>query len=56
MRHVALTDVIVATVLPFDEPGGIDWDSYRRLLDYCADPGRDRGRYSSTAMPARARR
>ena len=38
MRHVELTDVIVATVLPFDEQGGIDWDSYRRLLDYCATP------------------
>ena len=38
MRHVELTDVIVATVLPFDEDGGIDWDSYRRLLDYCARP------------------
>ena len=38
MRHVELTDVIVATVLPFDDDGGIDWDSYRRLLDYCALP------------------
>lgn len=38
MRHVELTDVIVATVLPFDEQGGIDWGSYRRLLDYCATP------------------
>ena len=38
LRHVELTDVIVATVLPFDEQGGIDWDSYRRLLDYCATP------------------
>ena len=38
MRHVELADVIVATVLPFDEHGGIDWGSYRRLLDYCALP------------------
>ena len=38
LRHVELTDVIVATMLPFDEQGGIDWDSYRRLLDYCATP------------------
>ena len=38
MTHVELTDVIVATVLPFDERGGIDWESYRRLLDYCATP------------------
>ena len=38
MRHVELTDVIAATVLPFDERGGIDWASYRRLLDYCATP------------------
>ena len=38
MRHVELTDVIVATVLPFDEQGGIDWASFRRLLDYCAAP------------------
>ena len=38
MRHVELTDVTVATVLPFDEHGGIDWSSFRRLLDYCALP------------------
>ncbi len=38
MAEIALTDVVVATVLPFDETGAIDWDSYRRLLDYCATP------------------
>jgi 4-hydroxy-tetrahydrodipicolinate synthase len=32
------TDVIVATVLPFDVQGSIDWPSYRRLLDYCCAP------------------
>jgi len=32
------TDVIVATVLPFDTQGAIDWPSYRRLLDYCCAP------------------
>jgi len=31
-------DVIVATVLPFDSKGAIDWPSYRRLLDYCCAP------------------
>ena len=38
MPHVELTGVVVATALPFDERGGIDWQSYRRLLDYCAAP------------------
>ena len=38
MAEIALTDVVVATVLSFDETGAIDWDSYRRLLDYCAVP------------------
>lgn len=33
-----MTDVIVATVLPFKSSGEIDWASYRRLLDYCAAP------------------
>jgi 4-hydroxy-tetrahydrodipicolinate synthase len=28
----------VATVLPFAEDGAIDWESFRRLLDYCATP------------------
>jgi 4-hydroxy-tetrahydrodipicolinate synthase len=35
---IALDSVTVATVLPFLPDGGIDWDSYRRLLDYCATP------------------
>lgn len=33
-RH--LHGVTVATVLPFNEDLSIDWESYRRLLDYCA--------------------
>jgi 4-hydroxy-tetrahydrodipicolinate synthase len=32
------SDVIIATVLPFDARGAIDWPSYRRLLDYCCTP------------------
>jgi 4-hydroxy-tetrahydrodipicolinate synthase len=31
-----LHGVTVATVLPFNEDLSIDWDSYLRLLDYCA--------------------
>lgn len=31
-----LHGVTVATVLPFREDYSIDWDSYHRLLDYCA--------------------
>ena len=35
-----LHGVTVATVLPFNEDLSIDWDSYSRLLDYCANkPG-----------------
>ena len=30
--------VTVATVLPFESTGSIDWSSYSRLLDYCAAP------------------
>jgi len=33
-----LRGVVVATVLPFNRDGSIDWDSYDRLLDYCATP------------------
>lgn len=33
-----LKDVIVATVLPFDDDLSIDWVSYDRLLDYCTTP------------------
>ena len=33
-----LRGVTVATVLPFDGSGAIDWASYSRLLDYCAVP------------------
>ena len=38
MAEIRLTDVVVATVLPFTENGAIDWESFRRLLDYCATP------------------
>ena len=38
MSEVRLSGVVVATVLPFAEGGEIDWDSYKRLLDYCAAP------------------
>lgn len=31
-----MKDLVVATILPFDEGGAIDWVSFRRLLDYCA--------------------
>jgi 4-hydroxy-tetrahydrodipicolinate synthase len=33
-----LRGVTVATVLPFRDDLSIDWDSYARLLDYCACP------------------
>jgi 4-hydroxy-tetrahydrodipicolinate synthase len=38
MNHTDLRGVTVATVLPFDASGAIDWNSYRRLLEYCAAP------------------
>ena len=38
MPQIRLTDVVVATVLPFTETGEIDWGSFERLLDYCASP------------------
>jgi 4-hydroxy-tetrahydrodipicolinate synthase len=38
MPDIRLNDVTVATILPFDERGEIDWTSYRRSLDYCATP------------------
>jgi 4-hydroxy-tetrahydrodipicolinate synthase len=38
MKHSDLHGVTVATVLPFDQYGSIDWLSYERLLDYCATP------------------
>ncbi|MDP6786953.1 MAG: dihydrodipicolinate synthase family protein [Rhodospirillales bacterium] len=38
MAEIRLNDVVVATVLPFAEDGAIDWESFRRLLDYCATP------------------
>src|SRR4051794_6337014 len=38
-NHCKLTGgVTVATVLPFESTGSIDWSSYSRLLDYCAAP------------------
>lgn len=38
MKQTDLRGVTVATVLPFDTTGAIDWKSYQRLLDYCAVP------------------
>lgn len=38
MTRTRLTDVVVATVLPFTEAGAIDWDGYRNVLAYCATP------------------
>lgn len=38
MKKVDLRGVTVATVLPFDRDLKIDWDGYRRVLDYCAAP------------------
>ena len=38
MPEIRLTDVVVATVLPFTDNGAIDWESFRRLLDFCATP------------------
>ncbi|MEO4001842.1 dihydrodipicolinate synthase family protein [Mesorhizobium sp. CAU 1732] len=35
MKKSDLAGVTVATVLPFDETGAIDWASYERLIDYC---------------------
>lgn len=36
LKKADLAGVTVATVLPFDRSGGIDWQSYERLIDYCA--------------------
>ncbi|KMK64781.1 dihydrodipicolinate synthase family protein [Puniceibacterium sp. IMCC21224] len=33
-----LRGITVATVLPFDAEGGIDWDGYAAVLDHCARP------------------
>lgn len=33
-----LCGITVATVLPFDESGAIDWAGYEAVLDYCAAP------------------
>ncbi len=38
MKSSDLRGVTVATVLPFDSSGAIDWGSYQRLLEYCAVP------------------
>lgn len=38
MLKTKLTDVVVATVLPFTETGAIDWDGYRNIVDYCTTP------------------
>lgn len=39
-RELALRlhTVVVATVLPFTKDGAIDWQSYARVLDFCAKP------------------
>ncbi|WP_414896592.1 dihydrodipicolinate synthase family protein [Rhodovulum sp. YEN HP10] len=33
-----LRGITVATVLPFDETGAIDWEGYAAVLDHCARP------------------
>ncbi|MDJ0932827.1 dihydrodipicolinate synthase family protein [Breoghania sp.] len=33
-----LRGITVATILPFDETGAIDWAGYEATLDYCANP------------------
>ncbi|TKT74404.1 dihydrodipicolinate synthase family protein [Aquamicrobium sp. LC103] len=38
LNHKDLRGVTVATVLPFDETGAIDWKGYERVLAYCAVP------------------
>ena len=38
MKHTDLRGLTVATVMPFDARGAIDWRSFDRLLDYCAVP------------------
>ncbi len=38
MKHSDLRGLTVATVLPFDNRGAIDWRSFDRLLEYCAIP------------------
>lgn len=38
MKKLDLRGITVATVLPFDRDLNIDWDSYSRVLDYCALP------------------
>ena len=35
MKPCSLSDVVVATVLPFNEAQQIDWPSYERVLRYC---------------------
>jgi len=38
MHKPDLSGITVATVLPFDADLAIDWQSYARVLDYCAMP------------------
>ncbi|WMS42935.1 dihydrodipicolinate synthase family protein [Acuticoccus sp. MNP-M23] len=38
MKSSDLSGVTVATILPFDESGAIDWPSYARVLEHCAVP------------------
>ncbi|MDB5363689.1 MAG: dihydrodipicolinate synthase [Rhodospirillales bacterium] len=36
MPNLRIEGVVVATVLPFDVEGAIDWSGYARVLDHCA--------------------
>lgn len=36
MDHTHLRGVTVATILPFEASGAIDWNGFRRVLEYCA--------------------
>ncbi len=38
MKSSDLRGITVATVLPFDATGAIDWPSYARVLEHCAVP------------------
>ena len=38
LNHKDLRGITVATVLPFDDTGAIDWQGYERVLAYCAVP------------------
>jgi 4-hydroxy-tetrahydrodipicolinate synthase len=38
MAIASYRGLVVATVLPFDDSGRVDWQGYSNLLDYCAAP------------------